>query len=223
MAKDVVDKTLMQAAQDKLEIKRVRVSERLVHDYQNYLFQEFGDRYTKLLAAYNRQFETKRNQVNVDPQDILRMSTAEMVLYQTVCVKRDRDMVKELYQTQFRSSKHENLVKFMALYDATRENEETLVSNQLAQVSRRVNELNTTIKQMRLGTDEMAVNSEGMVRALAWLTSAQLGAIDSYRPDKYVETLHDDSVEDVTNTISAYGQEAHRVKIDEQKRNLGGN
>lgn len=222
MSKDIIDKTLLSQAQEQLEIKRVRVSERLIHDYQNYLFQEFGNKYSQLITAYNSQFVSKSDMVTSDPQEILRMSASEMMLYQNVVVKHDRNAVRDLYLAQFRSASTASLVKFMALYDATQSSEATLVSNQLTNLTNEIKALNTTLKQMRVGTDIMAEGVASVVKASAWLSAAQLGSIPSYDVESYPNTLYDDSVVNLENALNAYGKEKFKQDVDSQKRNLYG-
>ena len=220
MARDVIDNELAKQAQDQLNIKRVRVSERLIHDYQNYLFQEFGDKYSRLIEAYNRG-ESGRA-ISADPQEILRMSSSEILFYQMVSIKHDRSAVAELYQTQFRADSQGSLIRFMALYDATQASEESLVSNQLARLNEGLKGLNTSVKQMKIGTDNMDTTLAGVLEATSWLSVAELGLISTYQPDKYVETLRERQVQDVKNALVAYGREFVEEQHQRDKQNLRG-
>ena len=220
MARDIIDSELAKQAQDQLNIKRVRVSERLIYDYQNYLFQEFGDKYSRLIEAYNRGQSGRT--ILADPQEILRMSSSEILFYQMVSIKHDRSEVAKLYQTQFRAASEGSLIRFMALYDATKESEESLVSNQLARLNEGLKGLNTTVKQMKIGTDNMDNTLAGVLESTAWLSADKLAMVSSYNPEKYVETLHEKSVQDIHNALVAYGREYVEQQQQINKQNLRG-
>lgn len=216
-----IDATLTSQAREDLEIKRVRVSESLVHETQTYLFQEFGDKYTRLLKSYN---EGATSKVLADPQDILRMKSAEMILYLLLSRNRDRDAVKRIYQTQFNNASSAKVVKFMALYDATQETEAALISNQLLRMTDELKRINTNTKKTQEDSRDAANGVEIANAILGFLTADRFGKVTSYNIDNLLEQLNKDEVKDVSKTLIEYGNQLVDQKRRSKARGLrGGN
>lgn len=216
-----VDAALINQAREDLEIKRVRVSESLIHEMETYLFQEFGDKYTRLVASFNESHNAK---ISTDAQDILRMNSSELVLYLLLMHNRDRHAVETIYKTQFKNASQATVTKFMALYDATQETEESLVSNQLMHMTDQLKGIKTKVAQTReettLLTNSIASSSEG----LGWLIAAQMGLVKSFQPDNFLKTMNDDDVKKVSDTLIAYGKQIAEQSRQTRARSLrGGN
>lgn len=214
-----IDATVLNQAREDLEIKRVRVSETLIHETETYLFQEFGDRYTRLIAAFNQSHNTK---ISTDAQDILRMNSSELVLYLLLARNRDRKAVETTYRTQFKNASQSTVAKFMALYDATQETEEALISNQLMHMADQLKGIKTSVSQTR--EDAMSINnslassSEGM----GWLIASQMGLVKSFQPDRFIETLNDDEVRKVSQMLIEKGKELAEQNRRTRARSLRG-
>ena len=216
-----IDATLMNKAREDLEIKRVRVSESLVHETQTYLFQEFGDKYARLLQAYNESADVK---VSVDPQDILRMKSAELILYLLLSRNRDRDTVQRVYKTQFNNASPSKVAKFMSLYDATQETEAALISNQLLRMTDELKKINTNTKKTQEDARDTATGVEIANNILGFLTADRFGKVTSYNIDNLLEQLNKDEVKEVSKTLIDYGNQLADQKRRTKARGLrGGN
>lgn len=216
-----IDATLMNKAREDLEIKRVRVSESLVHETQTYLFQEFGDKYARLLQAYNESADVK---VSADPQDILRMKSAELILYLLLSRNRDRDTVQRVYKTQFNNASPSKVAKFMALYDATQETESALISNQLLRMTDELKKINTNTKKTQEDARDTATGVEIANNILGFLTADRFGKVTSYNIDNLLEQLNKDEVKEVSKTLIDYGNQLADQKRRTKARGLrGGN